>query len=481
MRSNIVNDDRIEESEVLDLLASLVDKSMVVYDELAGRYRLLETVRQYARDRMVDNGEIDSRRDRHLAHFNALAVGANTHLKGSDQQRWLEALETEHDNLRTALAWSSEQNRAPESGLRMAVAMCRFWEVRGHLGEGRDWLRVMLALGPNMHPTAVRGDALNGAGALAHWQADYMSANRLCEESLVIRRKLGDQGGICGALNNLGIVAAAQGANRAAQRYYEECLSIDRELGDQWGIAMSLNNLGNLARDLADYPTAQALHEESLAIRRVLGDPYCLAMSLRNLGTVAYKRSDNPAARMLFEEGLAIQRELGDRQGIANTLNDLGNVALYQGDYSGARIHFEASLLVLQELGDRLGIAGLFSDLGLLEFHQGNYSSASELYRLSISKSREVGDPLQIAGLLGNIASLAATLADLDGAARIWGAAERLREEFGLPIPANERSQYVDQVGAARAAVRNNGEFDLAWEEGRAMTLEQAIEVALAE
>ena len=438
----ICDGEGVEEGAVLDLLTSIVDKSLVIMEPSGTRmrYRLLETVRRYARDRLREVGDETLRQDRHLAYFLAVAEEAEPHLTGADQQAWLDRLESEHDNLRSALAWSSAATGDSVSGLRMAGALFRFWFVRGYLGEGRRWLTALLAAAPRGQAESARAKALNGAGAMAWQQCDYPSARALHEEGLAIRRKLGDRRGIAASLGNLANVARDQCDYASAQALYEECLSIQRELGRRWDIAASLNNLGLVATDRGDHAAAKALHEESLAIARELGDRQGIASALNHLGGLASGQGDHEAALALHEESLAIQRELGHRWGIATSVNNLGNVAADQGDPSAARARYKESLAIRRDLGDRWGITQSLEGLAYVAF--------------------VLGDP--------------------ERAARIWGGAESLRKEIGTPLPPKDRPHYDARVAAARTARDDDAAFDRAWQEGRAMTLDQIIECALA-
>lgn len=398
---NVCVGENIEVWEVLDLLTALADKNLVVAEERNGatRYRLLETVRQYARDRLRERGEDAHWEGRHLAYFLALAEEAEPQLTGANQLVWLDRLEAEHDNLRAALAWSSALGGDIAGGLQLAGALCRFWFVRGHLREGRDWLAGVLAAAPSGQLAAARAKALHGAGGLALQQTDYPAAWALSGESLAIRRNLGDKRGIATSLISVANVALMQRDFQSARALYEESVALFRELGNQWGIAVSLNNLGIMAHEQSDYLSARALHSESLTIRRQLGDRWGIAGSLNNLGTVARGQGDYTSARAFHSESLAIRAELGDQSSIADSLEGLADVEL--------------------------------------------------------------------------------ALARPNRAARIWGRAERLREEVPLPLTPMDRARYERSVAAARAAMGADVAFDLAWQEGRGMTLKQAIEYAL--
>jgi non-specific serine/threonine protein kinase len=432
----------VDNCDVLDLLASLADKSLVMAEQKdeRARYRLLETMRQYAQVKLVESGGSDAVRGRHRNYFLALAEEAKPNLMGVEQAAWLQRLEEEHENLRAGLDWSLEE-AGSGAGLRFCGAMQRFWWTRGHLSEGREWCGRVLAKEEGDELSPGYAMVLSVAGTLAYYQGDYPAARALHEKSLAIWREVGDRRGIALALNGLGSVDAEQGDFASARARREESLAISRELGARAGIAAALNNLGNVVADQGDYPAARALHEEGLAINRELGDRWSIAISLYNLGDFACEQGDYPAAGALYEESLAIRRDLGDRRGIALALNGLGNVDAEQGDYPAARVLYEESLAIRREQGDRWGIA------------------------------------FALEGLAAVVAALANSLR----AARIWGAAERLREEIGAPLPPYERPRYGRRVAAARAALRDDAAFEHAWQEGRALTIEQGIALALSE
>ncbi|HQR11914.1 MAG TPA: tetratricopeptide repeat protein [Casimicrobiaceae bacterium] len=326
---HVCTGDGVDEAEVLDLFTSLVDKSLMLTEErgLATRYRMLETVREYASDRLREAGGSVFWQGRHLEYFLSVADVAASQLTGDEQQSWLGLLESEHDNLRSALAWSSGAGGNALGGLALAGAIWRFWHVRGYLNEGRSWLSELLAAAPSDQAEGVRARALNAAGGLAWQQGDYSAAQALYQECLAIRRRQGDQRGIAASLGNLGSVTLQQCDYPAARALYEECLAIFRKLGDRWAIAGALGNLGVAANGQGDFPAARSLHTETLTIRRELGDRRGIAASLGNLASVARDQGENAAARSCYEESMAIFQELGDRWGMVYSLEGLADVA----------------------------------------------------------------------------------------------------------------------------------------------------------
>jgi len=468
----------VDAPEVLDLLTALVDKSLLLMEErqTTTRYRFLETVQQYARDRLREEDQEPPWRTRHLGHFLALAEEARPQLQGKDQHAWLDRLEAEHDNLRSALKHASLPGADPVIGLRLAAAMSLFWGARGYFTEGRGWLSAMLAAVPDGSADAIRATALNGAGILAWQQGDFAASSELQERSLAIRRSLGDRNGVANALIGLGLVAKDQNQYERARELQQESLSIHRELGNRRGTAVALANLATISGAIGQFTIAEAQFAESSEIFRALGDKQGIAMSLHSIGYFAYQQGNHASAQTHQEQSLALWRELGDRRGVALALGNLGQTVAALGDHFRARLLQEESLEIRRALGDRRGIAIALSDLGEVFAGQGNHVRARALYRESLSISWPLGDRLCVAEALEG---LAASLREANRAASLWGGAERLRQEINAPLPPGKRSQYDIQVAKARAASTDAAAFEEAWQEGRAMTTEQIVDYAL--
>lgn len=425
--------------ETLDLLDELVNKSLVVMQEMGqiAWYRLLETVRQYEFERLEAAGEAILIRDRHLDWYVALAGQAEQGLAGAEQATWLSNLEREHGNLRAALAWSLHEPKRRADGMELAARLLLFWEAHGHLTEARRWLEDLLAHGATAAPR-IRARALQCAGALASSQGDYTRATVLLDASLTLQRDLQDRQGSALALQALGVIALYQG----------------------------------------DYSRAVVLFEENLAIRREIGDPAGLAAALGNLGQAAYARGDYEQALMLQEESLALHWRLDNKRGIAVSLNELGLIAWSRRDLDLAAALHEESLELRQDLGDKRGIAASLANLGDVAIAQGRYDRAAELLWESVSLSRELGDKQVIAYCLESLATLAMAEGAPRRAAELFGAAEALRERIGLPRPPPARAEYSRSTAAVRAAMGEDA-FTAAWSHGRALLLDQAVARAL--
>ena len=320
----------IDEKDVLDLLTSLADKSLVHARDARGetRYELLETVRHYARDRLSDQGEEARLLHRHFECMLALAKRAESRLTSDDQQTWLERLESEHENLRAALSWSCADDGRTADGLQLASSLGWFWSVRGHYSEGRRWLSILIAAVPGGRADSIRAYALRGAASLAAEEGDFVAGARLNEEALAIFRGLGDRRGISHVLNNMASKAIEQGHFSSVRPLLDESMEIRVELGDQHGASIVLINLGLVAHALASHGEARLLFERGLAIQRTLGSRRNIALTLRNLSSVLRELEDYPSAEATVKEAMAISAELGDRRVIALCLEEFAALAV---------------------------------------------------------------------------------------------------------------------------------------------------------
>ena len=441
---------------VLDGVGSLIDKSLLQQADEAvrePRYRMLETIREYALVQLESSGELDARHLDLAEILVTLAEQVEPELTGPEQVAWLDRLEDEHDNLRAALQWCNETG-VGDLALRLAGALWRFWSTRGYVGEGLRWLDTAIANSSN-GATPHLAKALNGAANLVREQGDYVRAERLHNQSLNILRECADSHGMAEALNNLGLIALYQGQHEAAQRYCEEGLALFREVGDKGGIAAALNNLGNVARERGESQRAASLHRESLALRRALGDKRGLALSLNNFANVVLNQGDYWRAAALHQESLALRRELRDRASVATSLNNLGNVARAQGDAQAARTYYEESLALRRELGDKRRVAATLVNLGIVEREQGQRDRSASLLRESLILRRELDDQPGIDAALDNLRTLALNQSDF--AARVFHE-ETLAQRRGL----RDRAGIVAALNNLGNVARAQGDFHAA-------------------
>ncbi|HXT35037.1 MAG TPA: tetratricopeptide repeat protein [Chloroflexota bacterium] len=316
---------------VVDGLDRLVNRSLVFMEDTpegAVRYRLLESVRQHAGERLASAGEEESARDSHLSYFLDLAEEAVKAFRGPELGTWLDRLDTEHDNLRAALAWARARQRG-EEGLRLAAALAPFWEFRGHIAEGRRWLEEMLAAFEGS--SRVRARALNAAGILVMRAGEIPASLALFQESVALRRELGDTLGMAVSLTNIGNAHVELGEYEQAEPAYAEALELYRTLGDQSGVASAFNNQAVAMRELGQYERAEVLATESLALRREQGDLRGVAEATNNLAQVAWVQGRYERAAALFREGLLLSRDVGDMIRLLEALEGLAWVAAALG------------------------------------------------------------------------------------------------------------------------------------------------------
>jgi non-specific serine/threonine protein kinase len=351
----ICADADVEKLDVLDTLTQLTFKSLILVSEHSGsvRYRFLETVRQYARDRLLESDEEAAVRNRHRDWYLTFAERAEQELAGPQQAAWFDKVEAEHDNLRAALEWSFQSGEL-EAELRLATAVREFWYVRGYMAEGRSWLERGLRRRADA-PPALRAKALRTAGWLAVFgQGDYVGGRALHEESLHLWRQLEDKRNIAQSLHDLGVVEAHLGEHAAARHLYKESLALRQEAGDRIGSAISLHNLGRVAYREGDYATAGALLQQSLAILQEAGYQHAIAMVLTNLGLVACRQGEYARARSLMRQGLALHRELGDQRRMAFSLEGFASLAAAQSEDTRAARLFGAAEALRETLGSPL-------------------------------------------------------------------------------------------------------------------------------
>lgn len=466
---------------ILENVTSLLDKSLLQTIQQEGkesRLIMLETIREYGLEALAESQEMESARLAHATCYLNLAEQAEPELGGPQQAAWLERLEREHDNLRAALRWSVEPGAAQpaiEMGLRLGGALRRFWLVRGHWSEGQSFLERALAASESI-AAPVRAQALIAAANIAVTQSDFDRAEALCQESLALFRKLGDQPGIAFSLYLLAWAARDRDNFVAARSFAEEALVLFREIGDKERLVWSLFTLASLDAIQGEYARAGVLLEEGLALFREQGNKLGFAWSLFTSARVHLDTQDDPAIiHSLLEQSLVLWRELGDPRGTAYAVLLSGQLVLHQGDVAMARARAEESVRLFKEIGDRLGTSEALILLAQVVAFQGDYRAAYRIYEECLAIARETNHKWVIASCLEGLASTVVAQEQVVlWAAQLWGAAEALREAVGVPIPFVERADYEHAVAAARNQLGERA-FAVRWAEGRMMTLEQAL------
>jgi predicted ATPase len=422
--------------DVLDGMASLVDKSLVQQVEQVAketRFTVLSTIREYGLERLAEADESATRRA-HAAYYLVLAEDGAEDIAA--QPEWLDRFDAERENFRVAIDYLIKTGDA-EWGMRLGIALFRFWETREHLTEGRDALGRILAMEGATRRPKVRARLLFAAAVLAGAQGD-----------------------------------------RCWQPLFEESLEICEKLNDKRGVAVALNALAVNERDRGEFAAASRLFGQCLAIWKNVGDPTDIARALSNLASVMKWQGDYELAFSLYDECLGMFRQAGDGTGVAWTLNYLGDVAREKGDLAAARSYCEQSLSGFRQLHDHWGIASTLCDLASLSCDQGNNAEARRLYGDGIKLFQELGYKRGIARALECLAVSASAQSNAEQSLHLAGAAAALRQQLGVPLLPSEQRNLDKALEFARRTLGNAAGLT-AWMEGWAMPVEQAIREAL--
>jgi predicted ATPase/DNA-binding CsgD family transcriptional regulator len=470
-----------EDGQMLEGVASLLDKSLVQQTEQEGeepRLLLLETIREYGLECLQAHSELEAAREAHAAYYLHLVEEAYTHLFSMETIRWLDILEREYENIRTAFLWYLERRedqteRGVEMAARMSSVLWRFWTVRGYLHEGRTLLERVLAASERSG-AAVQAKALLALGTLLWNQGDYVRIGELGEKNLFLFQQSGDQLGVAYTLLGLAGFAAVQGDYVRSRCLAEESLAICRAEGDTWRAAFALLGLGRLASDQGEHVRAQHLLEESQALYRTLGYVGDIAWPLIYLARNAIAQGKPERARSWLEEALALCREAGNKWGLARALSLLGRQALEQSEVDRAHALLTECSLLNQELGNRRHTAWSLFLLASAVVLQGDMAQARTLYEQSLASATALGRWRLIASCLQGLAVALAAQGRLLAAARLWGAAETILQNSITTLPRVLRTRAERAQTTARAQLGDKV-FAQALAEGRTMTAEQIL------
>jgi predicted ATPase/DNA-binding SARP family transcriptional activator len=496
---------------VLDSLQALLDKHLVQQQLAADgepRFTMLETIREYALERLTERGEAPAMQLAHALYFCDMAERAEPALRGPNQVAWLDRLEEEQANLRAALAVCLETRdlrlepsdpgrgdtslQPPASslnaiGLRLAGALAVFWKGRSHLSEGRGLLaraldavpqQIAASAADSRAALAARAKALAGAGVLAVFQGDHDAARDQLTESVALWRALEDQRGLANTLGFLSMALAFHGEWARAQAAMAESEQLARAVGDAPALAMALYGQARALIERGDDSRARVQMEESLVIARAAGDMGNIALIVTDLGQLVLRQGDYTTARAYSEEGLAVARAVKDRGYMAQALNNLGELSRCQSDYAKAEACYLESLELFRSQGSSVDTPRLIHNLGYVALHQGDLMRARRLFIESLAAFRDQRSQRGVAECLAGLAAVALAHEDGTRAARLWGAAEALREAADVAMWAADRVEY-DRQRAALGAGMDERALAAAWASGRALPLEQAIAEAL--
>lgn len=434
--------------DVMNLLTQLVNKSLAIFDDEGAepRYRMLETVRQYARDKLLEMDESEEARNAHLEFFLKLTELAGPEVQRLQDLEWITRLETEHDNLRAALEWGLEKNI--EAALRMIWNLYPLWTLRGLEAEGREWAIVVLAKADSL-------PKLDGEGG---------------RNQMILKGY---------ALEALANVMYSQGDNPHAIKISEQGAKVARQLGDQRLLALTLSWQLSGKLFVGDTTDTEIIMEECLSAARGADDKFALGLALTMAGQrTILTKGESADGHKLIEEGVAALRDSGNRWGYTMSLLTLAMMAKFKGDYVEARLRFAACDPLFREMRDMHRVNMIRSELAHIERYEGHYQEAKAMYQESIVEWNRIGHRAAIAHQLECFASIAKVEEQGQRAARLFGAAEALREKIDIPMTAMEHVEYEREIADLNAGMEEKV-FTSAWAEGRAMTMDRAIDFAL--
>ena len=469
--------------DILDLLGRLVDKSLVIVEtgsEISGtRYHLLETIRQYAREKLLDANESEPLRDQHLGFFVQLAERAQRSLDTSQRTVWLPRMENEHDNMRAALEWACERDL--ETARWLAGSLERFWFFGDHLSEARTWYARVLNSGDRATVTKGLAMALLGSGIVS-LNLEYLDEAQVSfEQSVVFWQILGDQKWLAFSLAWSAYVLIQRGDHVQANDLYTKHELLFRSSAPSELLGWVLGNWGSVKATIRrNDPSAKALLDEALSLGQSLQDPFSILLSYSSLGDWAILQDDYAAARRYFVEALEWRRELGTRWIIVAGLWQVANIMCLQGDYPQAEPMYAEALAAARALGDQRTEAHIAQELGVVAIHLGDVERARTLLAESLTSFCKWSDSLGIARCLIGFADLRKVNGPREQAARMLSFVESWLQSNQIQLVHFDRTNYERSVTAARSQL-DEATFAKVWAEGRSLTMEQAIELAMSD
>jgi predicted ATPase/DNA-binding XRE family transcriptional regulator len=474
---SVCNGGSVKREDVLNLLEQLINKSLVIIEEAGheARYRMLETIRQYAHEKLAESGESEAVRGRHLDFFLAVALRFEQEVHSSQSSNWMQRVNSEHGNLREAMNWAGDSGQAP-SGLRLGFALHYYWLTYGYWSLGRESLERLLARPEAAEHTKVRADALNLAGDLATQQGDLKAAWTLLKESKAIGMEMGESGKPSLGWACMLLGQSLMGHDRVmAQQELDQSIVLLREAGESWRFAIALLVRGNLAESQGDLVQARKLFNESLTVLRNIGDTMTSALATQALGRIFYYQGEYAAASAHLRQALQIHRTWEKDIFIPEVLGSLGSIALFKGNHEQAATHFDERLAMVRALTNKASIAIALCDLGISLGHLGIYARATSLLKEGLELSQEIGDPYLIAAC---VTGLAGIQQQPRRAAQMLAAAQAAFEQSGEFINPLYRVVHERTENRIHEAL-DAQDFARFSAEGQAMTVEQAIALAL--
>lgn len=471
-----------DDATALDQVTSLVDKNLLVRtpgeaDE--PRFSMLETIRQYAVERLTAAAGLADVHRSHARFFLTLAEQAKAAIDGPDRGEWLARMDREAANVAAALDWA-EQNE-PELALRLTAALGTYWYRRGYVVEGRSRIRrALTAAAPAAAANArLRADGLNAAGMLAQVQGDYLEAVECLAECAALRRRGGDLAGLAATLRTLGFVAYNQGELAEGHRLVIESLELAQQLANPRLEGNALIQLGNLYQREGDFDQATSCFTEAQEIWERLGDKLRAADALTGLGNVANDTGDQVASVEYHQASVAMRREIDDRLNLGLALNNLGNTLSFLGRTTEAEAAYVEALTAARAQGNRRSAGFALNGLGILALRAKDHAAARAAFDEALRIRHTLGEKLEVFKTLEQLANLALAQDQPARALTLGAAAMTLRESIGATLRPVDAPLFDHELPAARAEL-DHATAEEVWRVGQRMSMDDAVSYALS-
>jgi non-specific serine/threonine protein kinase len=460
--------DGIGPRQIAGVISQLVTKSLVVVNQDSGRerrYRLLETIRQYARERLIESGEEENIHTQHLQYFLQLSEQAESGLRGPEQVEWMSRLHDERENIRAALEWADKMD--VQAGLYLASRLDVLWEDI-EIREAAHWLEVFTQKPESNAFPYARAKALRTLGWLRYRLERFPEALSNAQECLDVYRACGDTSGEVDALLLFVVILNPSEAGEL----YQQALTLTQSINDKWRTAYTFYVASWIHHD------RHAYLEKALALFQELGDLQFTAECLAVLGRIDLFNNDLESAQKRFDEAMVLFRQLNIKSGISDVLLGYGRIAGIKGDYEQAYIYLQESAAFSEQYGYRIGYLFNRSLLGYLALQQGKITEAQEIFRETARSFSDDKNEIGVAFNLEGMAGLFAAVGKHEMAARLIGWSDTLRQRIDDPRPPLEQAE-VDKIIAACLAKIGEGAFSDAYDEGQKMSLDEAVAYAL--
>jgi predicted ATPase/class 3 adenylate cyclase len=479
----ICSDGKISDTEILDLMSQLAEKSVIIYDEINERYKMLETIRQYGNEKLEASGESENLTKNHFHFFKEFALNNLKDITGNNQLESFKLIETDINNIDKAL--SEFQNlHDKEEGVRLAVALDTFWDIKGDFSSMVKWNEISLKYIDQI-PDSLKASILYTAGMINKNNGKYNTAERLHEESLMLRLAIKDKSRISNSLWAIGEIESIKGNFMKARAYFERCLEIRKEIKHKTGITSVINSLSNISLYLNEYERARSLMLENLELLRVNNEKRPIALTLYNLAIVEHHLAGNQPddyikANEYLEESLLIFRQLGNSMNIAYCYILYGLIEVNLKNLEKARTLMNDGLSLMRKANYKYGVGNALFNLGNIELKLGNLEKAKSFIGESLMIKIEFHDKRTIAGCFSKLSHIAELLSDYKKSLLLFCSSKKIKEDLGI-TETEESILENKEIHSRLKSKLGDDEFSILIEKGRSLTMEQAVEIALSE